>query len=126
MGRKKYIQKYVWFFFSCCFYVLMLATLHNDVANGSALHQPDEVKTLFYQLEHLTIIVWSFYPIAVLLGRAHAGLISAPAEDMLLCALDMVAKLGMEVLIFFHLMHSSDIVSTNSSAGSGSAGSSSH
>jgi bacteriorhodopsin len=97
--RKKLVVKYVWFALSCAFYSLMVFSLHKDIANGSALDQPPDVRALFSRLEWLTICAWSLYPVVVILGRAHAGLISKPSEDMCLCALDCIAKIGMEGLI---------------------------
>eukprot|EP00913_Durusdinium_trenchii_P003706 g3430.t1 len=67
-----------------------------DVANGTVKKRPADVQQLFSQLEWLTIISWTGYPIVVLLGRAHAGLISKGTEDALLCMLDCISKIGME------------------------------
>ena len=88
--------KYLWFFSSVFFFALMIAALQVDVANGTVKNRPADVQLLFSRLEWLTIISWSGYPVVVLLGRAHAGLISKGMEDALLCILDCISKIGME------------------------------
>lgn len=88
--------KYAWFGMSILFYAIMIVALNVDVANGSALSRPPDVQLLFTKLQWLTVISWTGYPIVVLLGRAHAGLISKGMEDALLCILDCISKLGME------------------------------
>ena len=90
----------------------MVCTLIQDVAqplydrrNGDDHHRflaeetDDDTIQLFNDLEVLTIVSWSFYPIAVLLGRAHFGLITQSVEDGFICILDIVSKIGMEGLI---------------------------
>ena len=57
------------------------------------------MQELFGYLKVLTSTVWTFYPIVVFLGRAQCNLISSEVEDLLLCILDLTAKLGMEGLI---------------------------
>jgi bacteriorhodopsin len=97
--------KMVFFVCSCMFYCIMLFVLHRDVAGSSTLS--GDTRDLFNSLEYLTIISWTLYPIVCGLGRAHAGLISIPAEDALICIMDMTAKIGMEaVLITWLLQHS--------------------
>ena len=54
---------------------------------------------LFQKLEVLTIAVWSLYPIVVGVGRANMGLVTKPVEDIALCFLDVVAKIGREGLV---------------------------
>jgi len=87
--------KQVWFAFSCFFYIMLLVSLQVDVGY-KASKQIEVAANLFKQLEMLTIVVWSFYPIIVGMGRAHLGLITKPTEDIILCVLDVVAKIGME------------------------------
>ncbi|CAE7261099.1 unnamed protein product, partial [Symbiodinium pilosum] len=41
------------------------------------------------------------YPVVVLLGRAHFGVISKGMEDALLCILDCISKIGMEFFVVF-------------------------
>ncbi|CAK8994314.1 unnamed protein product, partial [Durusdinium trenchii] len=94
--KKKVGLKYLWFGSSVLFFCLMIAALQVDVANGTVKKRPADVQQLFSQLEWLTIISWTGYPIVVLLGRAHAGLISKGTEDALLCMLDCISKIGME------------------------------
>jgi bacteriorhodopsin len=91
--------KHVWFFMSSAFYILMLVCLQIDVAQGSALDQPETVQALFKRLQVLTAVTWSFYPIVVILGRAHFKVISRDMEDILLMMLDVTAKIGMEGFI---------------------------
>ena len=94
--KKKVALKYLWFGSSVLFFCLMIAALQVDVANGTVKKRPPDVQQLFKRLEWLTIISWTGYPIVVLLGRAHAGLISKGMEDALLCMLDCISKIGME------------------------------
>jgi bacteriorhodopsin len=91
-------KKQVWFAISCGYYVLMVVALQVDVAK-KAKKQTEQVQELFLQLEVLTVIAWSCYPIVCGLGRAHLGLITRPVEDILLCILDVLAKVGMEGFI---------------------------
>merc|ERR1712113_371251 len=89
LDRSTFIRsKLVWFVLSCMFYMIMLVTLHYDVAYGTARDQPDEIQELFHHLEVLTVVVWSMYPIVVFLGRAHFHIISRSSEDACLCVLD--------------------------------------
>ena len=110
--------KTVMFLLSCIFYIFMLATINVDVAQNFAHDQSDHVQRLFERLEVLTLVVWSFYPFVVLLGRAHAGLITKSQEDSILCILDMTAKIGMEGLIVAHAVayHSDSSTSYGSSS----------
>jgi len=94
--KAKVKLKYAWFMVSNLFFILMIAALQVDVAQGTVKTRPEDVQQLFSRLEWLTIVSWTGYPIVVLLGRAHAGLISKGVEDALLCMLDCIAKLGME------------------------------
>jgi len=84
--KEKVMQKYLWFSISVFFYMTMIAALEVDVAYGTVLDRPADVQRLFSQLSWLTVISWTGYPIVVLLGRAHAGLISKGMEDAL-CSL---------------------------------------
>ena len=77
----------------------MLYTLHKEVANGTVLEKSEGIQELFHHLESLMIVLWSFYPVVVFLGRAQCHLISKSTEDAMLCVLDCVSKLGMEGLI---------------------------
>lgn len=99
ISQTEHRVKWVFFFASCFFYVLMLLALHDKVANDTALETSDEVQALFTQVEVLTIVTWTCYPIVVGLGRAHLGRISKYTEDVLLIVLDVVSKIGMESLI---------------------------
>jgi bacteriorhodopsin len=90
--------KQIWFLLSCWFFVLMLLVIHFDVAK-KAEKQNEVAQSLFKQLEVLTVVVWSLYPFIVGIGRANAGLITKPVEDIALCVLDVVAKVGMEGMI---------------------------
>jgi bacteriorhodopsin len=90
--------KQIWFFMSCWFFVLMLLVIHFDVAS-KAEKQNEVARNLFKQLEVLTVVMWSLYPIIVGIGRANTALITKPIEDILLCIMDVVAKIGMEGLI---------------------------
>jgi len=94
--KEKVKVKYAWFILAVWCFAMMVFTLHSDVSNGTVEDRPADVRALFAQLEWLTIISWSWYPVVVLLGRAHFGVISKGMEDALLCILDCVAKLGME------------------------------
>jgi bacteriorhodopsin len=93
--------KHVWFLIACVLYVVWVHCLHVDVGNGSALEQPEKIQRLFQQLEVLTIVTWSGFPVTVLLGRAHFKVITRPMEDILLTCLDVTSKIGMEGLLLF-------------------------
>ena len=99
------------------FYIIMVATLNIEVSQKFAAEQSDHVRLLFERLEVLTVVTWSCYPCVVLLGRAHSGLISKSQEDVLLCILDILSKIGMEGLIVVHAAtyHSNDDTSYGSS-----------
>ena len=113
MDQEKHLGvKYTLFLIAIAFYIMMVCTLIQDVAqplydrrNGDDHHRflaketDDDTIQLFNDLEVLTIVSWSFYPIAVLLGRAHFGLITQSVEDGFICILDIVSKIGMEGLI---------------------------
>merc|ERR1712083_697539 len=99
--RSKRLQGFfegVCFLTAVFFYLGMLNTMHTDLAKGVE-EQPDEVRQLFHQLNWLTTITWSFYPLTVFLGRAHASVISPACEDILLSILDVLSKIGMEGLV---------------------------
>ena len=110
--------KYTLFAIAAAFYILMVCTLVMDVAHplydaAKAHHDDDhyiaaddhadsnieETVILFDNLETLMIVTWSFYPIAVLLGRAHFGIITQSVEDGFICILDILSKIGMEGMI---------------------------
>jgi bacteriorhodopsin len=108
--------KYTLFVIAAAFYILMVSTLVMDVAQPlyDSLEYDDDhyVATddhtdsniehtieLFDNLETLMIVSWSFYPIAVLLGRAHFGVITQSVEDGFICVLDIISKIGMEGMI---------------------------
>lgn len=110
--------KYTLFAIAAAFYILMVCTLVMDVAHplydaAKAHHDDDhyiaaddhadsnieETVILFDNLETLMIVTWSFYPIAVLLGRAHFGIITQSVEDGFICLLDILSKIGMEGMI---------------------------
>ncbi len=114
MDQEKHLGvKYTLFLIAIAFYIMMVCTLIQDVAqplydrrNGDDHHRfleedsdLEDTIELFNDLEVLTIVSWSFYPIAVLLGRAHFGLITQSVEDGFICILDIVSKIGMEGLI---------------------------
>lgn len=82
----------------------MMATLHIEVAKGSAHHVSHEVQVMFEEIEILTIVSWSFYPVAVLLGRAHFGIVSDAFEDSLICVLDCVSKIVFEGLLIYNIV----------------------
>jgi len=97
--KEKSLQRNLWFGISVFFFVIMVTALQVDVANGTVLERPPDVQQLFSYLKWLTIISWSGYPVVVLLGRAHFGLISKGMEDALLCILDCISKIGMEFFV---------------------------
>jgi bacteriorhodopsin len=99
LDRAKHTKQMAfWFAASCVFYVIMLCIINVRIADAVA-EQSDEVQELFSRLQALTSVVWTFYPIVVLLGRAQCYLISQNTEDVALCVLDLVSKLGVEGLI---------------------------
>lgn len=108
-SEKHFGVKYGVFSIACVFFIILVATLNVDVASHLDHIEDDDAsdkKRLFINLEQLTIATWSFYPVAVLLGRAHFGLITDSVEDGLICILDMVSKVGMEGLIIaFSIQH---------------------
>merc|ERR1712139_344540 len=85
----------------CLYYVLMCATIQVHVAGGSAMKLPQE---LFARLKWLTAILWTLYPIIVFVGRAHLAIISHDVEDIALCCVDAMSKLGMEGIIIAHVI----------------------
>ena len=106
-----------WFAASCVFYIIMLYIINERIANGTVLEQSAEVQELFGYLKLLTSVVWSFYPVVVLLGRAQCHLISKNTEDILLMLLDLVSKLGVEGLIVAYAGFITDASSSNGSSG---------
>lgn len=122
MDQEKYFGvKYTLFLIAAGFYILMVCTLMTDVAQplydaaDEARHDDhsyddhyaddhndsniEHTVELFDNLEVLTIVSWSFYPVAVLLGRAHFGIITQSVEDGFICILDIISKVGMEGMI---------------------------
>merc|ERR1719213_1540243 len=59
--------KYIAFSMSCCYYALMLATIQVEVASVSVKKATRETQALFEQLKCFTAILWTLYPIVVLL-----------------------------------------------------------
>lgn len=102
--KKHFFFKYALFLIAGAFYVLMMATLHIDVAKGAAHHVSPEIQRMFEDVEILTIVSWSLYPPTVLLGRAHFGVVSDALEDSLICVLDCVSKIAFEGLIIYHVI----------------------
>ena len=90
--------------------------LHGEVANGTALEQPQEVQELFQKLTILTSISWSLYPVVVFLGRAECHIITKEMEEFLLVILDIVSKMGVEALIISHSVTHSGTGSSGSSS----------
>ena len=72
---------------------------HSVAADDHTDSTIEHTVTLFDNLETLMIVSWSFYPIAVLLGRAHFGVITQSVEDGFICMLDIISKIGMEGMI---------------------------
>jgi bacteriorhodopsin len=117
--EKHFGVKYTLFLIAGGFYILMVCTLMMDVAEplyaaaDEAQHHDDHYTysddhtdsnikytvELFDNLEVLTVVSWSFYPVAVLLGRAHFGIITQSVEDGFICILDIISKIGMEGMI---------------------------
>ncbi len=114
--EKHFGVKYTLFLIAAGFYILMVCTLMTDVAQplydaADEAHHDDHYADdhmdsniehtveLFDNLEVLTIVSWSFYPVAVLLGRAHFGIITQSVEDGFICILDIISKVGMEGMI---------------------------
>jgi bacteriorhodopsin len=99
MGER-FALKAVWFALSSLFYLAMMIALQTNVASGEGIAvRPPEVQRLFSNLKWLTWTVWSFYPLFVGLGRVGVRWLSAPAESMAICVLDLLAKVGMEAFI---------------------------
>ena len=121
--EKHFGVKYTLFLIAAGFYILMVCTLMTDVAQplydaadesnhdanthddyyvSADDHMDSNIEhtvELFDNLEVLTIVSWSFYPVAVLLGRAHFGFITQSVEDGFICILDIISKVGMEGMI---------------------------
>jgi len=113
-------QMAFWFGASCVFYIIMLWIINVRIADQVA-SQSEEVVALFSRLQALTSVVWTFYPLVVLLGRAQCHLISQNTEDVALCVLDLISKLGVEGLI---VAYAGFIFDGSAGSGSDSAGSS--
>lgn len=109
---------------SCVFYVIMLWIINFRIAADIQEQESAEVIELFSALKVLTSVVWTFYPFVVLLGRAQCHLISQNTEDVLLCILDLISKLGVEGLIVAYVGFIFDSGSSGSSGGAGGSGSS--
>lgn len=125
IDQKKHLKvKYTLFLVAVGFYIMMVCTLIMDVAKplhdkysshrllaGSDDYGDDDghdnsaVVKLFNDLEVLTIVSWSFYPFAVLLGRAHFGIITQSVEDGFICILDIISKIGMEGIIIAYVVN---------------------
>lgn len=117
--NREYRMMAFWFAASTIFYIIMICIINIRIANGPVMERPAEVQELFTYLKVLTSVVWSFYPIVVLLGRAQCHLISRNTEDVALMVLDLIAKLGVEGLIVAYagfIMEPAD--SSGSSSGS--------
>jgi bacteriorhodopsin len=109
-ASSKSTEKNIFFFAGSIFFAIMVFVLHRDVANGTAQHLSPPIQALFQNLSILTISAWSVYPLVCGLGRAHLGVISVPAEDTLICVLDMVSKIGMEAFIIYSVLTNSAAV----------------
>jgi len=124
LDRQKSSRQMLAFFLAAgFFYVFMMFALHEQVAQVTVLEQAQWVQDLFHQLEVLTAVSWSCYPIVVFFGRASCQIISKESEDFLLVLLDMISKVGMEALILY--AHINGHGSSSSAASSGSGASSS-
>jgi len=106
----------VWFSIGCLMFVILVAVLHTKVSLGTVKEQDDDVQALFFYLEYLTLSTWCFYPVVVFLGRAQCQVISKSMEDVLLCLLDCLAKLGMEGLIVVWALFVFDHAASSSAA----------
>lgn len=126
LDRKRSSRAMLGYFFAAAFfYVFMMFAIHDQVAQGSALEQPQWVQDLFYKLEVLTAVSWSCYPIVVFLGRASYRLISKESEDFLFVFLDFISKVGMEALVLHaHINGHANSASSSASSGPGADGSS--
>jgi sensory rhodopsin len=61
---------------------------------AAAEDQSTAVTALFTKLRNLTVVVWTFYPIAWLAGPLGLGVIDPFAEVLLVTYLDLAAKIG--------------------------------
>ena len=96
------VRSLVWFAASTAMYVLMVVLIQSEL--GSAIEsQSDDVKSLYEIFKTMTLATWSFYPIVVLVGDQNAfcscGIISHDAESIALSVLDIIAKVGVEILL---------------------------
>ena len=62
--------------------------------DSAAMAQSSPVGALFRKLRNLTVVTWSFYPIAWLAGPLGLGIIDPFAEVLLVTYLDIAAKIG--------------------------------
>ena len=114
LDRYQHTRQMAWWFgASCIFYVIMLwiINVRIDVSD-----EGEDTQALFRKLKLLTSCVWTFYPLVVLLGRAQCHLISQNTEDVLLCLLDLISKLGVEGLIVAYAGFVMDTSSSGSSS----------
>jgi bacteriorhodopsin len=96
------VRSLVWFAASAAMYVLMVILIQSEL--GSSIEsESDDVKSLYEIFKMMTLTTWSFYPIVVLVGDQNAfcscGIISHDAESIALSVLDIIAKVGVEILL---------------------------
>ena len=95
-------QSLTWFVISCILYILMVITIQAEL-EASVENYGDDVKSMFEAFKMVTLVSWSAYPVVVLLGDQNAfcsfGALSHDMETIVLCLLDIVSKVGVEVII---------------------------
>ena len=98
------VRSLVWFIFSTAMYVLMVVLIQANLDKSIEAYTDDEdIKTLFMIFKSMTVASWSFYPIVVMLGDQNGfcscGILSHDAESIALSVLDIVSKVGVEILL---------------------------
>lgn len=91
-----------WFLISCAFYMLMVILIQSEL-DKSLVDYDDDVKMLFSIFKMMTLSTWSFYPIVVFVSDQNAfctcGVLNHNQETIALAILDIISKLGVEILL---------------------------
>jgi sensory rhodopsin len=76
--------------------VLYLPLIYGLVSSvkSAVSDRPSAVRELFAKLRNLTVVIWTFYPVAYFLGPTGVELITYEVEVLVITYADVIAKVG--------------------------------
>jgi sensory rhodopsin len=107
--------KWAFFAFSSVLFVILLYIYVSTFTDAIAKN-PRSSRSVFRSLRDLTIVIWSVYPVAFVLGPSGVGVLTVTDHNFLIALLDLTAKAGFMIVLVVRQYELNTFISSETTA----------